>query len=191
MILVPLFDLKFLDKVWGGRSRNFKSAALAEMERLPIRCSQSKQYETGGLRMPHGAKWRSPGRSAGAVLALLTGALLATTASAQTGEPIKIGYSMAHDRAGSGPTASRRCSRRRSGRRTPTPRADCSAARSSSIYYDDQTNPATVPGIYTKLLDVDKVDLDHRRLRHQHAGAGDAGRRCSGRRCSSGCSGSP
>jgi branched-chain amino acid transport system substrate-binding protein len=26
-------------------------------------------------------------------------------------------------------------------------------------YYDDQTNPALVPGIYTKLLDVDKVDL--------------------------------
>src|SRR3954462_1912341 len=27
------------------------------------------------------------------------------------------------------------------------------------IYYDDQSNPATVPGIYTKLLDVDKVEL--------------------------------
>ena len=27
------------------------------------------------------------------------------------------------------------------------------------VYYDDQINPATVPGIYTKLLDVDKVDL--------------------------------
>src|ERR1051326_7464222 len=27
------------------------------------------------------------------------------------------------------------------------------------VYYDDQTNPSTVPGIYTKLLDVDKVDL--------------------------------
>src|SRR3989442_217228 len=27
------------------------------------------------------------------------------------------------------------------------------------VVYDDQTNPATVPGIYTKLLDVDKVDL--------------------------------
>jgi branched-chain amino acid transport system substrate-binding protein len=25
------------------------------------------------------------------------------------------------------------------------------------VYYDDQTKPATVPGIYTKLLDVDKV----------------------------------
>jgi branched-chain amino acid transport system substrate-binding protein len=27
------------------------------------------------------------------------------------------------------------------------------------IYYDDQSNPATEPGIYTKLLDVDKCDL--------------------------------
>ncbi len=27
------------------------------------------------------------------------------------------------------------------------------------VYYDDQSNPATVPGIYTKLLDIDKVDL--------------------------------
>jgi len=28
-----------------------------------------------------------------------------------------------------------------------------------SVYYDDQSNPALVPGIYTKLLDVDHVDL--------------------------------
>jgi branched-chain amino acid transport system substrate-binding protein len=27
------------------------------------------------------------------------------------------------------------------------------------VFYDDKTDPATVPGIYTKLLDVDKVDL--------------------------------
>jgi branched-chain amino acid transport system substrate-binding protein len=27
------------------------------------------------------------------------------------------------------------------------------------IYYDDQSNPSVVPGIYAKLLDVDKVDL--------------------------------
>src|SRR5581483_12147257 len=26
-------------------------------------------------------------------------------------------------------------------------------------FYDDQTNPSLVPGIYTKLLDVDKADL--------------------------------
>ena len=27
------------------------------------------------------------------------------------------------------------------------------------VYYDDQTNPSTVPSIYAKLLDIDKVDL--------------------------------
>ena len=27
------------------------------------------------------------------------------------------------------------------------------------VFYDDQTNPSTVPSIYAKLLDVDKVDL--------------------------------
>src|ERR1700730_2653450 len=27
------------------------------------------------------------------------------------------------------------------------------------IYYDDQSNPSLVPGIYSKLLDVDKIDL--------------------------------
>src|SRR5215467_14013211 len=27
------------------------------------------------------------------------------------------------------------------------------------VYYDDQTNPSTVPGLYTKLIEVDKVDV--------------------------------
>ena len=27
------------------------------------------------------------------------------------------------------------------------------------VYFDDQTNAANVPGIYSKLMDVDKVDL--------------------------------
>jgi branched-chain amino acid transport system substrate-binding protein len=27
------------------------------------------------------------------------------------------------------------------------------------VYYDDQSNPSTIPGLYAKLLDVDKVDL--------------------------------
>ena len=29
----------------------------------------------------------------------------------------------------------------------------------SLVYYDDQSNPANIPGIYTKILDIDKVDL--------------------------------
>ena len=39
------------------------------------------------------------------------------------------------------------------------PRAGCSAWLVQLVYYDDQSNPAQVPGIYSKLLDVDKVDL--------------------------------
>ena len=27
------------------------------------------------------------------------------------------------------------------------------------VYYDDQSNPSTVPGLYAKLLDIDKVDI--------------------------------
>jgi branched-chain amino acid transport system substrate-binding protein len=27
------------------------------------------------------------------------------------------------------------------------------------VYYDDQSNPSTVPGLYTKLMEVDKVDI--------------------------------
>jgi hypothetical protein len=27
------------------------------------------------------------------------------------------------------------------------------------VYYDDQSNPTLVPGIYSKLLDIDKIDL--------------------------------
>jgi branched-chain amino acid transport system substrate-binding protein len=27
------------------------------------------------------------------------------------------------------------------------------------VYYDDQSNPETVPVLYTKLLDIDKVDF--------------------------------
>ena len=27
------------------------------------------------------------------------------------------------------------------------------------VYYDDQSNPSTMPGLYTKLMDVDKVDI--------------------------------
>ena len=35
------------------------------------------------------------------------------------------------------------------------------------VYYDDKSSPAEIPGIYTKLLDVDKVDLVLSDLRDQ------------------------
>ena len=48
------------------------------------------------------------------------------------------------------------------------------------VYYDDQTNASTVPGIYTKLHRRRQGRPRSRALRHQHGGAGHAGRHAEG-----------
>ena len=96
---------------------------------------------------------------AGLAAALFVGgALFAAPALAQSGEPIKIGFSMAL----TGPLAP-------NGKQALLG-ADIWAEEINAkggllgrkvelIHYDDQSNPANVPGIYTKLLDIDKVDI--------------------------------
>ena len=119
-------------------------------------------------------KWRVVATSllaAGAVAAFLTPA----PAQAPTGKPIKIGFGMAL----TGPLAA-------NGKQALlgmkiweeeiNAKGGLLGRPVKLVYYDDQSNPSTVPGIYTKLLDVDKVDLVRQRLRHQHGRAGDAGR---------------
>src|SRR6266852_1633194 len=79
-------------------------------------------------------------------------------AQAPAGEPIKIGFGM----AATGPLAA-------NGKMSLVAmkiwEEDINAKGGllgrpvKLIYYDDQSNPGTVPGIYTKLLDVDKVDF--------------------------------
>jgi branched-chain amino acid transport system substrate-binding protein len=94
-----------------------------------------------------------------AVLAALA-ALIAPATSDQTfaAEPIKVGFSMALTGAfaGNGKAALL----------ATQMWADDQNAKGGLlgrpielISYDDQSNPSLVPGIYTKLLDVDKVDL--------------------------------
>src|SRR5436190_21268787 len=97
-------------------------------------------------------------RLAAGLLGVTALASLPTIASAQSGEPIKIGFGMAL----TGPLAA-------NGKQAllgmkiweeETNAAGGLLGRPVKlIYYDDQSNPSTVPGIYTKLLDVDKVDL--------------------------------
>jgi branched-chain amino acid transport system substrate-binding protein len=109
--------------------------------------------------MPHGAKNRSlAGVGSSAVLALLAGVLFAAPASAQTGEPIKIGYSMALT-GGLAPNGKSALLAQKIWEEDINAKGGMLGRPVKLIYYDDQTNPATVPGIYTKLLDVDKVDL--------------------------------
>jgi branched-chain amino acid transport system substrate-binding protein len=98
------------------------------------------------------------GAAAVAIAALMAGAFLAAPASAQTGEPIKIGYSMAMT-GGLGPNGKSALLAQKIWEEDINAKGGLLGRPVKLIYYDDQTNPATVPGIYTKLLDIDKVDL--------------------------------
>src|SRR4029453_7300668 len=91
-------------------------------------------------------------------IAALLAAFVPAPAAAQTGEPIKIGYSMALT---GGLAANGRSAllAQKIWEDDTNARGGLLGHPVKLIYYDDQTNPATVPGIYTKLLDVDKVDL--------------------------------
>src|SRR5262245_12766061 len=93
-----------------------------------------------------------------AIAAAAVGAFIPTSAAAQTGEPLKIGYSMALS-GGLGPNGRSALLAQKSWEEETTADGGLSGRPAKLIYYDDQTNPAAVPGIYAKLLDVDKVEL--------------------------------
>ena len=79
-------------------------------------------------------------------------------ASAQSKDPIKIGFSMAV----SGPLApngKQALLGAKIWEEETNAKGGLLGRPVQLITYDDQSNPAMVPGIYTKLLDVDKVDL--------------------------------
>jgi branched-chain amino acid transport system substrate-binding protein len=98
------------------------------------------------------------GVNAGIGAALISPALVRTPAFAQGAAPIKIGFSMAL----TGPLAA-------NGKQAllgaqiwqaqVNAKGGLLGRQVQLVNYDDQSNPSTVPGIYTKLLDVDKVDL--------------------------------
>jgi branched-chain amino acid transport system substrate-binding protein len=92
------------------------------------------------------------------VSTLAAGAFFPLSAAAQTGEPIKIGYSMSLT---GGLAANGRSAllAHKIWEEDTNATGGLLGRPVKLIYYDDQTNPATVPDIYAKLLDVDKVDL--------------------------------
>jgi branched-chain amino acid transport system substrate-binding protein len=93
-----------------------------------------------------------------AVFASIVTPLFAAPAAAQTGEPIKIGYSMALT-GGLAPNGKSALLAQKIWEEDINAKGGLLGRPVKLIYYDDQTNPAAVPGIYTKLLDADKVDL--------------------------------
>src|SRR5712691_5768542 len=94
----------------------------------------------------------------GTILALMAGTLLAGEASAQTGEPIKIGYSMALT-GGLAPNGKSALLAQKIWEEDVNAKGGLLGRPVKLVYYDDKSSPAEVPAIYTKLLDVDKVEL--------------------------------
>lgn len=93
-------------------------------------------------------------------LALIGPALLATTlpARAQAGPPIKIGFGMALS-GGLAAGGKAALLAYQIWAEEVNARGGLLGRKVELVFYDDQSNPATVPGIYTKLLDLDKADV--------------------------------
>ena len=90
--------------------------------------------------------------------ALIAAAGIALVTPVQAGDTIKIGFSMAltGGLAGAGKGA---LIAMQVWAEDVNARGGILGKPVELVYYDDQTNPATVPAIYTKLLDIDEVDF--------------------------------
>ena len=89
---------------------------------------------------------------------LFAAALPVTAAQAQTGNPIKVGISLALTGAGA-PAGKMILAAIEIWRDDVNAKGGLLGRPVELIVYDDQSKPSNVPGIYTKLITVDKVDL--------------------------------
>jgi branched-chain amino acid transport system substrate-binding protein len=108
--------------------------------------------------MLHRLKSRTFAGIAGTAVAVAACAAFVATATAQNKEPIKIGFSMAQT-GPLGPNGQQALLGMKIWEEETNAKGGLLGRPVKLVYYDDQSNPSTVPGIYTKLLDVDKVDL--------------------------------
>jgi branched-chain amino acid transport system substrate-binding protein len=91
-------------------------------------------------------------------LAVLACALMVAPASAQQAPPIKIGFGMALT-GGLAAGGKQALVTYQLWAEDVNARGGLLGRKVELVYYDDQSNAATVPALYSKLLDVDKVDL--------------------------------
>ena len=133
---IETHDLKYVNFVAASR-RNAEGEAM-------IRCA----YKCRSRRGPTGAT----------ALGMLTALILAGSACAQSGAPIKIGYSMSLT-GGLAPNGKSALLAQRIWEEDTNAKGGMLGRPVKLIYYDDKSSPSEIPSIYTKLLDIDKVDL--------------------------------
>lgn len=84
--------------------------------------------------------------------------MLLVSAAARAAEPIKVGLSVALT-GGVAPIGKQVLAALNIWRDDVNAKGGLLGRPVELVYYDDQSNPQNVPGLYTKLIDVDKVDL--------------------------------
>src|SRR6476660_2119452 len=119
--------------------------------RLLMRRQPSRQ--SGGLRGEYMLHRLKP-----VAVGLLILMAAATGGLAQPGEPIKIGFGMAQS-GPLGPIGKQALLGMKIWEEQTNAKGGLLGRPVKLVYYDDQSNPSGVPGIYAKLIDVDKVDL--------------------------------
>jgi branched-chain amino acid transport system substrate-binding protein len=85
-------------------------------------------------------------------------ALFSPAALAQSGPPITIGYGISQT-GGLAPNGKSALLAQKIWEEDINAKGGLLGRPVKLVYYDDQTNPASVPGLYQKLLDIDKVDI--------------------------------
>lgn len=91
-------------------------------------------------------------------LAFVACLMVLSGASAQDKQPIKIGFGMSLT-GPLGPNGKSALLAMKIWEEETNKKGGLLGRQIQLVYYDDQSNPSTVPGIYTKLLEVDKVEL--------------------------------
>jgi branched-chain amino acid transport system substrate-binding protein len=100
--------------------------------------------------------WSGP--AAATALVMLMAVMLPGHACAQSGEPIKIGYSMSLT-GGLAPNGKSALLAQHIWEEETNAKGGMLGRPVKLIYYDDKSSPSEIPSIYTKLLDIDRVDL--------------------------------
>src|SRR5579863_5143907 len=97
-------------------------------------------------------------RHAWTISALLVAGALVLPSLAKAADPIKVGLSVALT-GGVAPAGKQVLAALQIWRDDVNAKGGLLGRPVELVYYDDQSTPQNVPGLYTKLIDVDKVDL--------------------------------
>src|SRR5215469_7258562 len=112
------------------------------------------EHEECMIRSCHGRV----GPTGTTALAILIAVMLAGVACAQSGAPIKVGYSMSLT-GGLAPNGKSALLAQRIWEEETNAKGGMLGRPVKLVYYDDRSSPSEIPAIYSKLLDIDKVDL--------------------------------